>query len=252
MTNKLPKHISRLLFLLGFSLLFAVALRSYLVDPSFYEYGHFRADAVPELAAADPVYKGSAFCIQCHEQRKSDWSAGKHTAVQCEVCHGRYLGCPENGKAMLPDNTINLCTMCHLSMPARPAHHPQIVLAEHPFADEEKPQCKTCHNPHSPTVEELLDEAPGVGVPEAVVQAPAAAEKCLKCHGVQGQGRRNNPPIAGLKAADFIALMNQFKAGAGDNKTMIRYAKALSEEDIAALARYYESLPAPIPEPPPE
>lgn len=248
----MPKHITRLLSLMVFALVIAIALRFYLVDPSFYEYGHFRADAVPELAAAEPVYKGSAFCLDCHEQRKSDWTDGKHSVVQCEVCHGRYLGCPENSKAMRPDNTIELCTMCHLAIPGRPASHPQIVLAEHPFADEEKPQCRTCHNPHTPTVEELLADTPGAVIIESQAQPPAAAEKCLKCHGQQGQGRRNNPPITGLASEEFIEMMNQFKAGVGDSKTMIRYAKALSDEEIAALARYYENLPAPPPESPPE
>jgi len=253
MVKKLPRHISRLLFLLAFFLVIALVAKSFLIDPSFYEYGHYRADAVPELAAAEPVYKGSAFCLECHEQRKTDWSVGAHAVVQCEVCHGNYLGCPENGPAMLPGNTISLCTMCHEAMPARPAAHPQVVLAEHPFPDEEKPQCRTCHNPHSPTVEELLDDEPGsVVAAETVPEPPAAAEKCLRCHGKQGQGRRNNPPLAGLKAVEFTEMMDQYRSGASDSKVMTRYAKALTDEDIAALARYYEGLSVALPEPPPE
>ena len=253
MFKNLPKHISRLLLLLGSFIVVALLARSFLIDPSFYEYGHFRADSVQELAAAEPVYRGSGFCIECHEQRKTDWSAGTHAVVQCEVCHGKYLGCPENGPAMLPVDTIRLCTMCHESMPARPINQPQVVLAEHPFPDEEKPECKTCHNPHSPTVEELLEPEPGAVIAvEELAEPPAAASKCLKCHGQMGQGRRNNPPLAGLSAEKFIELMNQFKAGIGESKIMIRYAKALSDEDIAVLARYYASLPAPLPETPPE
>lgn len=234
------------MFLIGFSLLLAFAARFYLVDPSFYKYGHFRADAVPELAAAEPVYKGSAFCLDCHEQRKTDWSTGTHRVVQCEVCHGVYLGCPENGPAMIPANTIRLCTMCHEAMPARPASQPQVVLAEHPFPDEEKPECKTCHNPHLPTVEELV-EAPPAEDAATVAEPPAVASKCLRCHGDRGQGRRKNPPIAGMEPARFIELMNQYRSGDAESKTMIRYAEPLSDEDIEELARYYEGLPAPQP-----
>jgi predicted CXXCH cytochrome family protein len=253
MSKKLPKHIARLIFLLGFFLLVALIAKSYLTDPSFYKFGHYRADAIGELAAGEPVYKGSAFCLGCHEQRKTDWSNGVHVAVQCEVCHGPDRGCPENGKAMLPADTIRLCIMCHEAMPSRPARQPQIVFAEHPFPDEEKPQCKTCHNPHSPTVVELLAEAPDTETgAEPSAQPPAAAEKCLKCHGDQGQGRRKNPPLAGLESAVFIEMMNNFKSGAAESKTMARYAKTLGDEEIAELARYYESLPATQPEPPPE
>jgi cytochrome c553 len=225
MIKKLPKHIVRLLLLLSFFLLVALVAKSYLTDPSFYKFGHYRADAIPELAAGEPVYKGSAFCLDCHQQRADDWSKGVHVAVQCEVCHGPDRGCPENGK---------------------------IVFAEHPFPDEEKPQCKTCHNPHAPTVEELLEDAPAGDAAVTEVKPPESASKCLKCHGNQGQGRRNNPPLAGIEPAVFIELMNQYKSGAGNNKTMIRYAKALSDEEIAELAHYYAGLPATLPEPPPE
>jgi len=235
----------------GFSLL-AIAAKFYLTDPSYYKYGTYRADAVSELAAGEPVYKGSAFCVGCHEQRKTDWSGGTHVVVQCEVCHGAYLGCPENGKAMLPADTIGLCTMCHEAMPARPASQPQVVLAEHPFPDEEKPQCKTCHNPHTPTVVELLAQEPGADTQADIVESPATAAKCLKCHGKQGQGRRNNPPLAGLEAAVFIEMMNNYRSGAAESKTMARYAKSLSDEEITELARYYEGLPVTTSEPPPE
>jgi cytochrome c553 len=257
MFNKLPKHIARLLYILVCFLLLAFAAKTWLTDPSFYKYGHFRADAIPELAAGEPRYKGSAYCINCHEQRAADWSTGAHVVVQCEVCHGPDLGCPENGKAMIPTDPIRLCSGCHEAMPARPARQPQIVFAEHPFPDEEKPRCTTCHNPHSPTVVELLAESLSTDVQadakaEAAAHIPEAASKCLKCHGQQGQGRRKNPPIAGLDSAVFIEMMNQFKSGAAESKTMIRYAKSLSDEEIAELARYYEGLPAPPAETPPE
>lgn len=158
---------------------------------------------------------------------------------------------------MIPTDPIRLCSGCHEAMPSRPARQPQIVFAEHPFPDEEKPRCPTCHNPHSPTVVELLAESSGTdvqadGKAEPAAHMPEAASKCLKCHGQQGQGRRKNPPIAGLESAVFIEMMNNYKSGAVENKTMARYAKSLSDEEIAELARYYEGLPAPPTELPPE
>ena len=120
MPNKLPKHIVRLLILLVFFLLLAFAAKTYFTDPSFYKYGHYRADAIPELAAGDPIYKGAAYCLNCHDEREADWSVGTHVTVQCEVCHGIDQGCPENGKAMIPADTVRLCSTCHEAMPARP------------------------------------------------------------------------------------------------------------------------------------
>ena len=258
MPKKLPKHIVRLLILLVFFLLLAFVAKTWLTDPSFYKYGHYRADAIPELATGEPVYKGSAYCLGCHDERKADWSNGFHAVIQCEACHGADRGCPENGKAMIPADTVRLCTTCHEAMPARPARQPQIVLAEHPFPDDENTECQTCHDPHSPTVEELLAGVETRADTQADAKAelpsdlPAAISKCLKCHGKQGQGRRKNPPLAGMDSAVFIEQMNKFRSGAGESKKMTKYAKQLSDEEIVELARYFEGLPAKIPEEPPE
>ena len=254
MSKKLPKHIVRLLILLVFFLLLAFAAKLWLTDPSFYKYGHYRADAIPELAAGEPRYKGSAYCLGCHDERKADWSNGFHAVIQCEACHGADLGCPENGKAMIPVDTVRLCTTCHEAMPARPAQQPQIVLAEHPFPGEENEKCQTCHDPHSPTVEELLAGAETRADTQADAKAelPSDLPAALKCHGKQGQGRRKNPPLAGMDSAVFIEQMNKFRSGAGESKKMTKYAKPLSDEEIVELARYFEGLPAKIPEEPPE
>ena len=49
MAKGLPKHISRLLMLLVAAIAIAFALKVYLTDPSYYRFGYYRADAVPEL-----------------------------------------------------------------------------------------------------------------------------------------------------------------------------------------------------------
>ena len=258
MPKKLPSHIVRLLLLLGSFLLLALVAKTFLTDPSFYEYGHYRADAVPELAAAEPVYKGSAYCLGCHEQRKADWSEGAHVVVQCEVCHGTNREVclnpghenSENTTSSIPTDTIRLCTTCHLALPARPATQPQIELGQHPFPDEETPQCYTCHNPHSPSNEEppTEDGVQPLTVTEPPAELLSAVSKCAKCHGKQGQGRNKTPALAGMEAAVFIGRMNNYKSGNSESKPMIKFASRLSDEEIAQLARYYESLPVSPPD----
>lgn len=255
MVNNLPKHIVRLLLLLGVLVIGALVAKAYLTDPSFYEYGHYRADAVPELAAAEPVYKGSAYCLGCHEHRKADWSKSAHVVVQCEVCHGTNREVclnpgqehPDKPKTTIPTDTIRLCTTCHLALPARPTNQPQIVLGQHPFPDEETPQCYTCHNPHSPSNKEppVAEIEQVLTVTKPPAELLESVSKCAKCHGKQGQGRNKTPALAGMEAAVFIELMNNYKSGNGESKTMIKYASRLSDEEIAELARYYEGLPAP-------
>jgi len=242
MTQKLPKHIVRLLLLLGCFLLVAYAAKVYLTDPSYYEYGYYRADAVPELAAGTPLYQGSAYCLECHPERSADWSLTPHKAVQCEVCHGASEECPVKEGTRIPADTIRLCSTCHEKMPARPTGQPQIVLGEHPFADGETMPCIECHDPHAPGPIAREEET---GIAQAMaVTAPEAASKCAKCHGKQGEGVKKNPALSGLDSAVFTDKMQIYRSGGGDSKIMTRFAKALSDEEIAEFAAYYQSLPA--------
>jgi cytochrome c553 len=250
MPYKMPKHIVRLLLLLACFLLLAYAAKVFLTDPSFYKYGHYRADAVPELAAGEPVFKGATYCRSCHEERNADWPGGGHRTVQCEVCHGTSEECPVKEGTRIPADTIRLCSTCHEKMPARPAAQPQIVPGEHPVADGQTMPCIECHDPHAPGpgAREEVTTAVESAIAATDVAAPPGAKKCAKCHGKQGEGFKKNPALAGMEAARFIEQINLYRSGAGDSKIMTRFAKALSDEEIGELAAYYESLPAPPPE----
>ncbi len=245
MTQRMPKHIVRLLLLLGFFLIFAFAAKIYLTDPSYYRYGYYRADAVPELADGPLHYLGSPYCqAECHEERNEDWPLGAHKTVQCEVCHGTTEECPVKEGTRIPADTIRLCLTCHEAMPARPAAQPQITLSEHPVADGESMRCIECHDPHSPgpVAREEVTTVVEPPIASIAVAAPASAKKCAKCHGKQGEGVKNNPPLAGLGATVFIDMMNTYRSGGGDSKIMIRFAESLSDEETLELAVYYEGL----------
>jgi len=84
-----------------------------------------------------------------------------------------------------------------------------------------------------------------VAVTEPQAEVPEAVSKCAKCHGKQGQGRNKTPALAGIQADVFIELMRKFKSGEIDNKTMAKYARDLSDEEIVKLAHYYEGLAVP-------
>jgi len=253
MTSRLPKHIVRLASVLVVAALAALLAKAYLTDPSYYRFGHYRSDAVPELASPTPVYQGSTYCLTCHAgkeadqgiDRNADWAVGVHRTVQCEVCHGTDREHPDDGKSLIPADKIRLCTTCHLAITGRPAKQPQIVLGEHPFPDEETPQCHTCHNPHSPA-DMQEEEAPTGAAPAE--SAPAMVSKCSKCHGQRGEGVKKNPALAGMDPAEFVELINLYSSGAREHKIMTKLAKSLSEAEVQELARYYASLAGKSPE----
>lgn len=76
---------------------------------------------------------------------------------------------------------------------------------------------------------------------------------CNNCHGPDGRGEPPAiPPLAGQGANYLVAEMNAFRTGTRQNdagEQMRVIARALSPEAIAALARYYSTLPPPAPAP---
>lgn len=215
------------------------AAKWYFTPESFYEYGHYRANSVAEIAAPQPLYKGPDYCQTCHAERHTEWSAGVHAVVKCEICHGaageeHALG----AKLAIPTDTVSLCTLCHEAMPGRPAAQRQVEVSQH--AGEQ--QCVACHNPHSPKIGGPATTQTAAAAPVAAAPGPSA--KCAGCHGADGLGVGTFPALAG-KDADYLAKQLQaYKSGARLNPMMNVIAKSLSENDITDLAAYYSSMKA--------
>ena len=231
----MPKHITRLLLLIGGAIALALIVRSFVIPDSFYRFGHFRANSVIEIAAKEPVFQGSEYCSSCHGERHVQWSGNNHKSVACETCHGAATGHPANGKLPIPTDTVALCTLCHEAMPGRPQTQPQIVLASHAVGQ----QCKTCHNPHAPKI------AAGPAKIEGDVAAghKLASAECSSCHGARGISPNDTwPNLAGQNAAYLVRITSAYRSGAQQDVMMTPLAKALSEQDIRNLAAYYAEL----------
>jgi len=250
----MPAHIVRLLLLLAAFLILAVTARNYFLDPSFYQFGHYRGDAVVELAAGTPQFRGPAYCQACHAERHTEWTAGVHRSVKCEACHGPAREHPAAGSLPLLEDSIKLCTVCHEAMPTRPAAQPQIVVAEHPFAHDEALQCVACHNPHSPKIGGQEDPAADQAVitpvaSNAVAPAQISARlaaliaPCTACHGADGRGVGTFSALAGSERAVLARRLDEYRSGVLQDPMMNAIAKSLSDADIADLAEHFASLP---------
>ena len=86
---------------------------------------------------------------------------------------------------------------------------------------------------------------------ESLVEGSAEAGKskavtCAACHGAEGISANPLwPNIAGQAAPYLVTQLKAFKDGARKNPLMTSQAMMLSEQDMADLAVYFESLPAP-------
>lgn len=65
--------------------------------------------------------------------------------------------------------------------------------------------------------------------------------QCTTCHQLSGKDQ-GIPAIVGWPADSFVAVMNSYKTKERENKAMQTIAASLGDEEIAALAAYFEKL----------
>jgi len=231
----MPKHIFRLVSLILGLIVVAVIAKPFLTVDSFYRFGHYRANAVPEIAAKAPVLQTARYCRDCHTERHALWSAGSHKSVTCEICHGAAQGHTDKNKLPIPKDSLKLCTLCHEAMTGRPSTQPQIQLPKHNPGQ----QCIVCHNPHSPKI-----VANAIKVTGDAAAGKKRAEDCAGCHGAEGNSPNDTwPNLAGQSAAYLARILGAYKSGDQKNEIMSPLASDLSPADVQNLAAYFASVP---------
>jgi hypothetical protein len=128
-------HLFRLAAVFVVGVLGFLGIRAFLVPKSFGQYGHYRGDALAEVAAHPVSFAGHQACEDCHTDVLEKKKSGRHAHVNCEACHGAL-------------DTAMLCVRCHEANIAKPKGFPQVVSAEHSTGVS----CDTCHQPHSPAI----------------------------------------------------------------------------------------------------
>ena len=250
----MPKHIVRLLWLAIIAFVAAMAAREYFIDPSYYRFGNYRADAVVEIAALVPIIQGPESCQSCHAERHLAWSESTHRVVKCEVCHGAAGEHPDNRPLQIPDDPVRLCAQCHEAMPARPANQPQIILGQHPYPSDVVLVCTQCHDSHSPGFGGPVraESQAGPEEPEESEESEESVESagiaslianCGACHGDRGQGLGTFSALAGKEAEYLAEELNKFKSGTRQEPMMNAIMQPISDTDIIELAEHYASVP---------
>ena len=231
----MPKHIVRLIMLIGGGLALGLTAKWYFTAESFYEYGHYRADAVAEIAAQEPAFQTARYCQSCHGERHAQWSANNHKTVACETCHGAAKGHPQSGKLPIPADARKLCTLCHERMAERPRTQPQIDAAQHGAGQ----QCIVCHNPHAPKLAGVVATVSG----DAAAGSKKHAASCAGCHGANGISPNDTwPNLAGQNAAYLVRILAAYMSGAQTDVMMSPVAQTLNDAEIQDLAAYYAGL----------
>jgi hypothetical protein len=143
-------HLLRVAALFVAGILLFLVVRSYMVPKSFGEYGHYRGNAMAEIAARPVNFAGHQTCEGCHDEVLNKKKDGKHAHVNCEACHGAQAKHADDPSSVQPPklDTKVLCVRCHEANAAKPKSFPQVAAEEHSSGLA----CDTCHQPHSPAI----------------------------------------------------------------------------------------------------
>jgi len=144
-------HLFRLAAVFAAMFIVFLLVRALLVPKGFGRYGHYRAEALAEIAAKPINYAGHQACENCHSDVVEVKSQGKHKGVKCESCHGplaRHVDDPASVQPAKLEAT-SLCPRCHTANAAKPKKFPQVAPEDHSGGVP----CDTCHKPHTPAIE---------------------------------------------------------------------------------------------------
>lgn len=89
----------------------------------------------------------------------------------------------------------------------------------------------------------ILALATAVKAAEPAVYRPDAARlshACTGCHGTHGRSQAPTPALANKSEEDFLAIMHDFKSGRRVSSVMNRIARAYTDEDFVAMARFFK------------
>ncbi len=145
----MPSQLKRLfpLFILFIGLFLVV--RHFLIPESFGQYGHYRGDALQEIASLETVYADKEDCVACHDDIGEQLSSESHAGLSCLICHGPGGAHVEDPQAdnIQKEGGRAFCGRCHDFSPTRPIDVVfQVDIQTH---HTEKTDCIECHNPHT-------------------------------------------------------------------------------------------------------
>jgi cytochrome c553 len=277
----MPKHIVRLLGLVAIVAIVAFSAKHFLIPDSFYQYGHYRGNAVAEIASKVPKLQGSASCQSCHKEIYAEWTAGIHrratrnNAIQgvvykygpgCEVCHTGPAGNHPSRDPMPLSIEDRVTTITHLEHKVHPANVPGRKLLLDP--KDMRGLCLNCHEKlearpkeqkqievanhsgeelctkcHNPHSPKIIYASMPLGRRGDAQAGKTVAAVCSGCHGAAGMSTSPTfPNLAGQHYDFLVDTLKAFKSGVRKNDTMSPMVASLNEADIRNVAAYFSKF----------
>lgn len=242
---KIPDQVIRLAVIVILVLVAVGFVRSRFVPDSFGELGHFRADAIPEIAALDLHYAGAEVCADCHDEHDEMKRNSYHRGLSCETCHGPAqmhvdADAPDEHTPYLPVSR-EACLQCHSYLPSRPTGFPQVVSSLH----NAQHQCIECHNPHDPVPPTPPAECAAchAGVFRTKAVSHHASLECETCHDAPPEHRENPRAHLPKKPTDRAFCGQCHAKGADSPRTIPRVDMATHGGRYVCWQCHYPHFP---------
>jgi cytochrome c553 len=205
----------------------------------------WRLNGVAWLAGAILLSSSVSLSAQAQSGTSTpDPVKGKELFYTCYGCHGI-----DNYRNAYPDYSVP---------ELRHQHAAYIISALHEYRDGDRPHATMHAQASSLSDQDIVDIAaylqgePTKPSDKVVGTTPKQAAACGACHGVNGLGVASpldpKPPVLAGQHADYLEqALTAYKNGRRKNVVMDSMAQLLAtEDDIEAVAEYFESQPSPL------
>lgn len=144
----MPVQLRRLLPLFAIFIAIFLVIRYFLVPDSFGQYGHYRGDALKDVASKELFHASKEDCFDCHDDIREKLENDSHAGLSCIICHGPGLAHTNDPweNSIEKQGGRKFCGRCHNINAARSTDVVfQIDIRNH---NPEFENCIECHNPH--------------------------------------------------------------------------------------------------------
>lgn len=232
MFKRIPQQIVPLAALFAVMLTALITARALLIPDTFGDLGHYRAGAIPEIAAQGITYAGAAVCGECHDDVAESKLTSRHSRVPCETCHGPAANHVDEPDEYLPKTPRQRghCELCHGYNQSRPSGFPQILTERHYPGQT----CSECHDPHDPALPHASEDCSACHREIALKKAVShhVSLDCSRCHNVPKE-HLVSPRVA--RAA--VPVSSELCAGCHDSE--VGHTKGIPQIDLQSHGDRY-------------
>ena len=156
----MKNHVLRPLWVVIGVIALVLIARQFMVPSDFgvhgasFTYNFYRLGNIQEWKDVPVKYLGRDRCAGCHDENSAQILASKHVNMECENCHGPGAGHPREIKQLPVDPSREQCLRCHQYLPY-PSSQRMALPAINGERHGRRRECRDCHNPHHPDVEDM-------------------------------------------------------------------------------------------------